>query len=126
MEVPTAMLVALMFVTILSISIGNLLMTLAARVSGGADAARGRIWTAWAVLLLLIHLDDFWSVTEVLKFEEWAFEEFLFIIAGPILLLFASTVLSETESDTDAPALLPPRFFVILAVIQAWGFGVNC
>jgi hypothetical protein len=125
-EVTNALLVAIMFVTLLAMGIGNILVSVAATV-GSSRASRDRLHTSWRVLVLLIHFNLFWHTLDLLQVEDWAFGQFLFVIAGPILLFFATSVLIEgaTAVEDDGPTLATARFFVLLALTQLWSFSTD-
>ena len=55
MELSSSLLVAIMFVVLLSIGIGNILMSLAAMVDRRSPLTASRMHISWIVLLLLIY-----------------------------------------------------------------------
>lgn len=126
MEVSNSLLVAMMFVMVLSISIGNLLMTLAGLVDRQSALKSGRVQTNWMILLLLVHFSLFWHVIDLLAIKEWTFTSFLFMIAGPILILFATVVITPQGPPDDESDLFPQflrvsrQFFLLLALLQLW------
>jgi hypothetical protein len=59
--------------------------------------------------------------------ETWRFAEFLYVLVGPILLLFATKVLLSSAAiagtepaETEDDSLISARFLVIVLVFQAW------
>ena len=125
MEVSTSLLVALMFITILSIGIAHVLAGLAALVDVRSPMSIERLHTSWMVLLLLVQFNLFWHTTALLAVEDWAFTEFVLIMIGPILAYFASHILVPTPGDTDTGLRsrylrMSGRFFVVLAALQLW------
>ena len=130
MEVSNALLVTLMFVGILTIGIGTILDALAGVVNRRAGLRANRYQTNWMLLLLLIHLNLFWHVLKILN-QEWMFLGFLFIIAGPIILYFATRVLLPDPGDeqfsnpTAHYFSIAPQFFLLIAILQIWLFGVD-
>jgi len=131
MEVPTALLVALMFVTLISIGIGNILMSLASMVDRRSPVTASRLHLSWIVILLLTFFSLFWFTLDVLAVEEWTFIEFLYVMLGPVLILFASQILlprasSEGAADLDENYFEVSRpFFLFLAGTQVWVNGVD-
>ena len=120
MEVTNSLLVALMFVTIVAMGIGNIVMALGARF-GSRSITRDRLRTSWQVLLLLVYFNFFWHTLELLKIEDWWFSGFLLFIAGPILLFFATSVLLEAKAEGDDDGSdIPPRFHWLMAMVQVW------
>ena len=130
MEVSNSLLVTLMFVGILTIGIGTILDALAGVVNRRAGLRVNRYQTNFIVLLLLIHLDFFWHVLEILN-QEWVFLGFIFIISGPIILYFATNVLLPNPVDeylnnpTAHYFSIAPQFFLLIALLQVWLFGVD-
>ena len=119
-------LVALMFVTILSMGIGNILVTLADVFNHATRSRRSGVHVAWIVLLLLVHFNLFWETKELVDREVWRFGDFLLVIAGPVLLFFATNVLLTDPSERESVDLerffvaLGRRFFLMLVAVQAW------
>jgi hypothetical protein len=128
MQISTTFLVALMFVTILTLGIANLLVALAAVVGNQVSEKRDWILTAWKTLMLLIYLNVFWHTSAILSVEGWGFAGFLYIIAGPVLLFFSVSLLlaidnSQIEKDRNQFTTNSQRFFQLLAIIQIWIIG---
>ncbi len=86
MDVTSSLLVAMMFVMVLSIGIGNILMGLSALLNQRSPREIDWLPTSWVLLLLLQHLHMFWHTITILKAEEWGFGGFLYVVTGPILL----------------------------------------
>ena len=131
MEVSTALLVAIMFVTILGMGIGNILTSLAEITRMGRKESPHPIHISWMILLLLVHLRMFWFTVDVLAISNWRFIGFLGIIVGPILLFFSTGVLlagreSKAEKNTiDDYFKVSSRFFVLVALIQPWTIAAD-
>lgn len=131
MEVSSAMLVALMFVGLLSIGIANILMGLAAMLDNRAKISFDWIFASWIILLLLICFDLFWDTTVILAREEWGFAGFLLIVLGPILVIFGGQVVLPDPSrfeglDLKAHFASESRdFFILLALLETWQISVD-
>jgi hypothetical protein len=129
MDNPATLLTAIMFVTILGMGIGNLLMACADIAGGLRQPPPSRIQLSWIVLLLLAMLNLFWETTAILDVEEWAFLDFLYVISGPMVLLFATGVIIAPAPDGEAPEAhyfnLSSRFFLMLAIQEAWLVGLD-
>jgi len=121
----------IMFVVLLTIGIGNILMSLAAMVDRRSPVAASRMHISWIVLLLLVYFNFFWQTLDVLSIENWTFSEFVYLMLGPVLILFASQVLLPTPSSADAGELderyfeVSRPFFLLLAASQVWVIGVD-
>jgi hypothetical protein len=131
MDNPTTLLVSIMFVTILAIAIGNILMTCAEIAGGLRHPVPERLQLSWIFLMLFALLSLFWKTTVLLDVDEWLFVEFLYIMAGPMVLLFATSVITaptqdEQSSESHSHYLgLCRRFFIMLALHEAWLLGID-
>ena len=120
------LLVALMFVTILCMGLGNILMVLADLFNHATISRRAGIHAGWMVLLLIVHFNLFWHTKSILEAENWRFGDFLLAIAGPVLLFFASSVLLTPPSEEEQEDLkafwleIARRFFLMFAAVQGW------
>jgi hypothetical protein len=126
MEVSQNLLVAMMFVMVLSIGIGNILMGLSGVLDRNSGIRVDWIPLAWVFVLLLTSLELFWQTVEILSVEEWSFGEFLLVILGPVILLFATSLMlpeASRSSDGDYRAhyfRVSNRFFTLLALLMLW------
>ena len=125
------LLVALMFVTILSMGIGNILGALADIFNHATPSRRDRVHVAWIVLLLLVHFNVFWHTKAILDVEDWRFAGFLLTIAGPVLMFFATSILLTDPPDLEPERLrqffddLGRRFYLMFALLQVWIVAVG-
>ena len=129
MDNPTTLLVAIMYVTIISIGLSNLLMTLS-ELAGGRANSPDRVHLSWLILLLFAYLSYFWQTTVILDVDNWRFISFIAFLIGPICLLFATnllTVLPETEdvSPTEHYMKHSNRFFLLMCAFYAWLVGLD-
>jgi len=130
MEIKDSLLVAIMFITILSIGIATVL-------SGLADTIRSPLgethWLpiVWMLLLLFYHLDLFWNSVLIIAAEEWRFTGFLYMTLGPVLLFFSSTVmLSKPTGEVPVASTqhyfeVSTHFFSALALLMLWTIGTD-
>ena len=130
MEVTSGLLVAMMFIMVLSIGIGNILMSFPPLLDGRVKIAVGRTQLSWLVLLLLIHLRLFWHALLLLDVENWGFEGLLYTVGGPILLLLATSMLlpdpSRSVEDPIADFIQSARRgFLLLSLVMAWQVGFD-
>ena len=131
MDNPTTLLVSIMFVTILAMAIGNILMTCAEIAGGLRHPVPGRLQLSWIFLMLFALLSLFWQTTVLLDVDKWLFVEFLYVMAGPMVLLFATSVITAPAQDQQSDEShshylgLCRRFFVMLALHEAWLLGVD-
>ena len=130
MENPTGILVALMFVTIVTMAIANLLTFLAGRLRDEGWVRANRLQVTWVVILGFICLDAFWRCIDILGVEDWDFAGFLLMIAGASVLFFASSTLPEFVAGGAPPREEGKRtsngvFFVMLAGFEVWLILLN-
>ena len=100
MDNPTTLLVSIMFVTIVAIAIGNILMTCAEIAGGLRHPVPERLQLSWIFLMLFALLSLFWQTTVLLDVDEWLLVEFLYVMAGPMVLLFATSVITAPTQKT--------------------------
>ena len=131
MEITNALLVAMMFIILITMGVGNIIVGLAVLVDKRTPVKADAVHTSWVLLLLLIHFNMFWHVLDILSIEEWKFLEFLYIVAGAMLIFFATHLLLPDPSSADAGDLrahffnISRQFFSFLALLQVWILGVD-
>jgi hypothetical protein len=122
MSNPTGLIVALMFATIVTMAVVNLLSLFAERLkaTGGVLADVGE--TLWLILVMLISLSMFWQCIDILNIEDWSFTEFLFIVLGASILFFSTTSIPKFKiSDSEIQRIKENSvFFCLMASFQAW------
>jgi hypothetical protein len=120
-----------MLVMILSVGIVNILSWLAGIINLRSDKKIGWMVIIWLILLLLAHLKMFWHTLDILSIEALKFSGFLYIITGPILILFATNIMLPEASHDEPP---DPKshyirvcrwFFFIFSLLQLWNSGVD-
>lgn len=104
---------------VLGLGITNLLMGFARIVQ-----MRGRVkvyWpvVVWGLVLLLIHVQTWWSMFGLRNVETWTFVAFSLTLMQPILLFFLSALLMP-DFDRDEVLDLKANYF---AQVQ-WFFGM--
>ncbi len=131
MEITSALLVAIMFVGLITTGVVNIIAGLAVVVDKRTPVKADTVHTSWVLLLLLLHFNLFWHVLDILSIEEWKFLEFLYIMAGAMLIFFATQLLLPDPSSADAGDLralyfnISRQFFSFLALVQVWVLGVD-
>lgn len=123
MQPSSSFIVVMMFVTLLSIGLGNLIMSISGSVSGRRPALP-IIALTWEVILIFVHFNLVWRSLDALKIEDFSLFGFLLIQSGPVLLIFANQVIgagpNDSESGLEAYLASAPRFFSLLALVQLW------
>jgi hypothetical protein len=129
MEITNSLLVAIMFVVLLSMGIGNALTAIVTVVDRRTPLRIDWFHASWMVLLLLVALSLFWHTLNLLDIEDWQFSAFLYVITGPILLFFGSGLLLPSDAETEELRThyfaVRPQFFGALALLQLWVIGVD-
>lgn len=129
MENINTLLVAFMFITILTLGIASVLAELAEVVRHLGRAKRDGLLVGWTLLLLFAYFTLFWHTADIALLEDWNFGLFLFAETGPVLLLFATQIMLgalSTDLDEDPEAAMSQgRFFVIFALLGVWSICVG-
>jgi hypothetical protein len=104
---------------VLGLGITNLLMGLARIVQ-----MRGRVkvfWPTivWALVLLLIHVQTWWTMFGLRNIETWTFVAFSLVLAQPIFLFFLSALVMP-DFDRDEALDLKANYFAQVR----WFFGI--
>ena len=129
MDNPTTLLVAIMYVTIISIGLSNLLMTLS-ELAGGRKPSPDPVHLSWLLLLLVAYLGYYWFTADILGVEDWRFIGFAGFLIGPILLLFGTNLIIVLPAPEGLPSTehymqKSSRFFVLLALFNLWIVGLD-
>lgn len=130
MDITNALLVAMMFIVLLTIGIGNIVMGLAALVDRRSPLRPDGYHTSWTIIVLLLHFNLFWHVIDILRIETWVFPEFLYVILGALLMFFATHILLP-DASSEAVDLrvhyfdVHRQFFSFLALLMLWIVGVD-
>lgn len=122
------LLVAFMFITILTLGIAGILGELAEVVRHAGRVRKDGLLVGWAALLLFAYFTLFWHTADITLLEEWDFGLFLFAETGPVLLLFATQIMlgALTEEAVEPEATWrQTRFFWIFALLQFWSIAAG-
>jgi len=125
MENESGLLVALMFVTILTMGIGNLLVFLSQKIQQAGWPRQNPLQTVWLLILLLISFDMFWHALNFLTVENWSFPGFLYVVSGASVLFFVTTNIPTldgqvTTEDRESITRSNRLFFILLACFLVW------
>ena len=129
LENPTTLLVAIMYVTIISIGLSNLLMTLS-ELAGGRQPAPDWVHLSWLLLLLVAYLGYYWYTADILAVENWRFIGFAAFLIGPILLLFGTNLIIVLPHAGSLPPsehymAKTSRVFVLLGLFNVGIVGLD-
>ncbi len=133
MTITTSLLVLLMFTGIISIGIGNILMAFASMVAEFKPFRDHQLGVLWLLILLVSYLSMFWNCAVLADRESWTFITFLYVIAGPVILLFASSLMTslltheapESGEMSDHEESVVTRFFWLFSISQVWLLGIE-
>lgn len=128
MDNPTTLIVAIMYVTIISIGLSNLLMALS-DIIGRRVVFPDKIHLSWLVLLTLAYFGFFWQTTLILEVENWQFLYFVAFLLGPVCLLFATNMLISmpeyAEQKREHFLEISNRSFLLLGLFFGWIVGLD-
>lgn len=132
MEISYTLIVALMFITILSFGFANILTSLAEIVNKKNSISVSIVHLNWILLLLVIHFNLAWQAVLIATNKSWYYDTFVFVELGPILAFFMTRILAPSDTNNTEPETLKAnfisisnRFFLIFALIQAWAIGTD-
>jgi len=132
MDISYTLIVALIFITILSFGFANILSSIAEIVNKQNNISVSVVHLSWIVLLLIIHFNLAWQAVLISTYKSWSYDTFLFVELGPILAFFTTRILAPSVSEhIDSESLkskylhLSNRFFLIIALIQLWAIGID-
>ena len=132
MNISHTLIVALLFVTILSFGLVNILSAFASVLNRNTNTKASTIHLHWIAILLILHFNMAWSAILITSKEVWTYDAFLFIVLGPIMAFFASSIImpGSVESD-DSEGLfsqyltISKQFFILFVLIQIWAIGTD-
>lgn len=119
-----SLLVAIMYSTILVMSIGTLLGAMAKWIEGGLSSAPAGL-RGWLLVMVLIHCSLFWQTTVLFGVEQFSFYSFVATIFGPVVLFWATCALVSALDKAQQPEgqawlLARQRFYLLLVVSVLW------
>lgn len=123
------LLIAFMFITILTLGIATVLSALGELVRSVGRERRDGLLVGWTLLLLFAYFHLFWHTADITALEDLDFWLLLFVQTGPILLLFATEIMTGalTASADEGPdaAMRQSRFFVVFGLLQLWSLATG-
>ena len=128
MDNPTTLIVAIMYVTIISIGLSNLLMALS-DIVGGRVVCPDRVHLSWLLVLTLAYFGFYWQTTLILEVENWQFLYFIAFLIGPVCLLFATNMLICMPEADDLSRQhfieIGKRSCLLLGLFLGWIVGLD-
>ena len=132
MDISYTLIVALMFITILSFGFANILSSLAEIVNKKNQITVCSVHLQWILILFMLHMNLAWQAVLIATNQSWSYDTFLFVELGPILAFFMTRILAPSEVKDKEPGTLQTnyigmsqQFFFFFALIQAWGIGTD-
>ena len=130
MEISYTLIVALMYVTVLSFGLASLLTSLAQIIRRGNGISASPAHLNWLLILLLVHFNMVWHAVLFTNIEAWSYHAFLIIVLGPTLAFFSANILApEPVANEDNDALnesyfsFIQQFLVLFGAIQLWAIA---
>ena len=132
MDISYTLIVALMFITILSFGFANILTSLAEIVNRKNNITVCGVHLNWILLLFILHMNLAWQTVLIATNKSWSYDSFLLVELGPILAFFMTRIIAPSEvADKESKTLIAnymavnQQFFLLLALIQAWAIGTD-
>ncbi|MDW3211892.1 MAG: hypothetical protein R8N23_18625 [Reichenbachiella sp.] len=132
MNLSHTLIVALMFVTIISFGLVNILSSFSSVLNINSKVKASLIHLHWIGILLIVHFNLAWSAVLITSKDTWGYFEFLFLVSGPIVAFFASSVITPGVIDQDDPGApqkqyfsIVRQFFSLFILIQLWAIGTD-
>jgi len=132
MEISYTLIVALMFITILSFGFANILSALSEIVNTKNNITVCNAHLNWILILFMLHMNLAWQAVLIATNKSWSYDTFLFVELGPILAFFMTRILAPSEVKDKEPGILKAnyigmsqQFFFFFVLIQAWGIGTD-
>ncbi len=91
--------VSVMVSMILALCLGHLLRSASFLAKTDREIKSYLPFTLWSVVILLSVLNNWWSLWD-LRGIEWSYVSFLYILAAPVLITFATGLLSPNQSKS--------------------------
>ena len=130
MEISYTLIVALMYVTVLSFGLASVLTSLALIIKRGNGFSVSIAHLNWLLILLLVHFNMVWHAVLFTHIDAWTYQAFLLIVLGPTLAFFAANVLAPEPIDSANADTLAQHYFsvirqflVLFGAIQLWAIA---
>ena len=127
MEISYTLIVALMYVTILSFGLASLLTSLGLLIKENSTTKVSSVHLQWILILLIVHFNMVWHAVYFTSVESWSYHAFLLIELGPALAFFTALILAPAPVDEPEPERLSSHYFslknklvTLFALLQAW------
>ena len=127
MQISYTLIVALMYVTILSFGFASLLTSLGMLLQRDNDFRVATIHLNWILILILVHFNMVWHAVLLTNIESWSYHAFLVIVLGPTLAFFTATILAPSPSNNAGHDQLITHYFslkrqllILFCAIQVW------
>ncbi len=86
--------ISVMFGVIMGMGVVYILMALAIIIRVGTQQVK-IYWlhVSWIIFMLLLHFHIWWGLWDLQKITSWNYFNYLFLLAGPVLLFVAVTII---------------------------------
>jgi hypothetical protein len=123
--------ISVMFAVIMGMGVVYILMAIAAIVRGFRRMMK-LYWlhVAWIIFLLLLHFHVWWGLWDLQQTASWNYFTYLFLLAGPVLLVLAAAILipdSHRPKDIDLRQFYfenNRKFFLTMTFAVIWGLSL--
>lgn len=126
------MIVALLYVTVVSFGLAGLLGNISAALRKGNGIELAPVHMHWILILLVVHFNMAWHAVYITNITDWHYYGFLFIVLGPIIAFFAANAVAPAPlPDTSTEALMKqywdmkPILVRLFIILQCWTIGAD-
>ncbi|MDX1283858.1 MAG: hypothetical protein R3182_02545 [Draconibacterium sp.] len=127
MEISYTLIVALMYVTIISFGLAGLLSSLSTILQKANSRTVCGVQLHWILILLIVHFNMTWHAVYLTGVESWTYFGFIAVVFGPILGFFTANFLSPntggkaTKNDSIENYLsIKTKIISLFLAIQLW------
>lgn len=126
MEISYTLIVALMYVTILSFGLASLLSSLSGLIRKNNGVKVSGVHLHWIIILLVIHFNMTWHAVYLTKVNAWTYMEFILVVFGPILGFFTANLLAPFAKEDRADEDLVNEYFSITHQLLILFISIQC
>lgn len=132
MQISHTLIVALMYVTVLSFGLASVLTSLSLIIKRGNGINVSNTHLNWLLILLLVHFNMVWHAVLFTNIESWSYHSFLLIVLGPALAFFSANILAPEPITGTSAELQSEQYFsfirqflILFGAIQLWAISAD-
>ena len=132
MELSHSLIVALMYVTILSFGLASLLTSLSMIIRRGNDVNVSVVHLNWILILAIAHFNMTWQTVVLTTLDTWTYYAFIVVLLGPTFGFFAANILAPSPSpESKSEDLIKTYmgfkrpFLILFSALQIWTLAAD-